>query len=110
MCAAAQGKFWGIHDRLFATQDDWAAAVDPNPTFSKLAAESGVDMAEWNQCLADDVMVPVVSGDRARGEANGVDQTPFFFIGERKVGGAVPASFIRKMLDSALTQAGVPNR
>ena len=110
MCAAAQGKFWGIHDRLFATQNDWAAMVDPNPTFSKLAAESGVDMAAWNQCLTDDVMVPVVSGDRARGEANGVDQTPFFFIGERKVGGAVPASFLRKMLDSALMQAGVPNR
>ena len=109
-CAAAQGKFWGIHDRLFATQGEWAAMADPNAAFGKLAAESGVDMSAWNQCLADHVMLPMIEGDQSRGRTNGVDQTPYFFIGERKVGGAVPASFMRKLLDSALAQAGGPNR
>jgi protein-disulfide isomerase len=110
MCAAAQGKFWGIHDRLFATQGDWAAMSDPTVAFGKLAAESGVDMSAWNQCLADHVMLPMIEGDQSRGRNNGVDQTPYFFIGERKVGGAVPASFLRKLLDSALAQAGGPSR
>lgn len=110
MCAAAQGKFWGIHDRLFAAQNEWAAMADPTQAFSKLASESGVDMTAWNQCIADDVMLPLVAGDRARGQAGGVDQTPFFFIGERKVGGAVPASFLRPLLDSALMKAGATGR
>ena len=110
MCAAAQGKFWGIHDRLFATQETWAPVADPVSFFRGLAAESGVDTVAWNQCLADHVMVPVVNGDRARGEAGGVDQTPYFFIGSRKVGGAVSASFLRKLLDSAIAEAGGPNR
>jgi protein-disulfide isomerase len=67
-------------------------------------------MATWNKCVADDVMLPMIAGDRTRGETNGVDQTPYFFIGERKVGGAVPASFMRALLDSALVKAGVPDR
>ena len=110
LCSAAQGKFWAMHDKLFAAQTEWAASADPTPVFRRLAAESGVDTVAWNQCLADDVMVAMVAGDRARGQAGGVDQTPFFFIGDRKVGGAVPASFMRKMLDSALAQAGGTSR
>jgi len=106
MCAAAQGKFWGIHDRLFASQGEWGAAEDPMPVFRRLATEAGVETGAWDKCLTDDVMVPIVAGDRARGEAGGVDQTPFFFVGDRKVGGAVPASFLRTMLDSALLLAG----
>ena len=110
MCAAAQGKFWGIHDRLFATQNEWSPLADPAPVFSRLANESGVEMTAWNTCVADGVMAPVVAGDRTRGETGGVDQTPYFFIGDRKVGGAVPAAFMRAMLDSALMKAGVPPR
>ena len=110
MCAAAQGKFWGIHDRLFAKQEEWAAATDPTPLFLQLATESGVDTAAWSTCLADDVMVPVVDGDRTRGRTGGVDQTPYFFIGDRKVGGAIPAAQLRPILDSALAKAGGPSR
>ena len=110
MCAAAQGRFWSIHDRIFAKQEEWAAATDPTPLFLQMATESGVDTVAWNKCLADDVMVPVVEADRERGRAGGVDRTPYFFIGQRKVGGAVPASYLRPILDSALAQAGVPPR
>ena len=112
MCAAAQGggKFWGMHDRLFAKQTEWAAQPDPIPQFRMLAVESGVDTVAWNQCLADDVMVPVVEADHARGQAGGVNQTPYFFVGARKVGGAVPASVLRPMLDSAIAAAGGTNR
>jgi predicted DsbA family dithiol-disulfide isomerase len=78
--------------------------------FRRLATESGVEAGAWDKCLADDVMLPIVAGDRARGAAGGVDQTPYFFIGERKVGGAVPASFLRQLLDSALALAGGSNR
>jgi protein-disulfide isomerase len=110
MCAAAQGKFWGMHDRIFATQTEWAAMPDPTPLFRRLATESSVDTVAWNQCLADDVTVPLVEGDHARGRAGGVDQTPFFFIGNQKVGGAIPAARLRSMLDAAIAQAGGTSR
>ncbi len=108
MCAAAQGgqKFWGMHDRLFAKQEEWAPVPDPVPQFRQLAIEAGVDTAAWNKCLIDDVMVPVVEADRERGRAGGVNQTPYFFVGDQKVGGAIPANRLRPMLDAAIAQAG----
>jgi protein-disulfide isomerase len=108
MCAAAQGKFWGVHDRLFATQNEWSQTGDPIPFFRQIVTEAGLDTAAWNKCLVDDAVVPMIDGDLARGRAGGVNQTPYFFIGERKVGGAIPASQLRPLLDSALAQAGTP--
>ena len=111
MCAAAQGKFWNVHDRIFATAGRVGRRCPtrcPLPTDGQLSA--GVDTVAWNKCLADDVMVPLIDGDRARGRTGGVDQTPYFFIGYRKVGGAVPARDLRPMLDSAIVQAGGPTR
>lgn len=110
MCAAAQGKFWNVHDRLFATQQDWAASPDPVPQFRQLAANAGVDTVAWNQCLADDVMLPLIDADQDRGRAGGVDQTPYFFVGSQKVGGAIPAKQLRPLLDSAIAQAGGADR
>ena len=106
MCAAAQGKFWGMHDRIFAKQSEWAASEDPVPMFRQFATEAGVDTVAWNQCLADDVMLPLIQGDRDRGQAGGVNQTPYFFVGQRKIAGAIPARELRPILDSALVQAG----
>ena len=108
MCAAAQGKFWGVHDKIFETQTQWAMPGDPIPFFRQIATEAGLDTASWNKCLAEDVVVPLIDGDQARGRAGGVDQTPYFFIGERKVGGAIPANRLRPLIDSALAQAGTP--
>jgi protein-disulfide isomerase len=110
MCAAAQGKFWGMHDRIFATQGEWSAVPDPTAIFRRLASESSVDTVAWNQCLIDDVTVALIEADRSRGESGGVTQTPYFFVGNQKVGGAIPASRLRPMLDAAIAQAGGTTR
>jgi predicted DsbA family dithiol-disulfide isomerase len=79
---------------------------DPVPAFRQLVSEAGVDTVAWNQCLIDDVMLPLIDADQDRGRAGGVDQTPYFFVGSQKVGGAIPANILRPMLDSAIAQAG----
>ena len=78
------------------------------PFFRQIVTEAGLDTAAWNKCLADDVVVPLIDGDQARGRAGGVDQTPYFFVGDRKVGGAIPADRLRPLIDAALAQAGTP--
>lgn len=106
MCAGAQGKFWPVHDRIFAAQDQWTPLPDAVPTFRKIAIEAGVDSATWNQCLVDDVMMPLVDADLDRGMSGGVNQTPTFFIGSQVVSGAIPASRLRPLLDAAIARAG----
>ena len=110
MCAAAQGKFWPMQEKLFATQSEWAAAPDPTAIYQRLASEAAVDSAAWNQCLTDNVTMPLVEADESRARAGGADQTPYFFVGNQKVGGAIPASRLRTMLDAAIAQAGDTTR
>jgi protein-disulfide isomerase len=106
MCAAGQGKFWDVHDRLFARQSEWAPLPDPAPNFRQIVTEAGVDTTAWNQCLTDDVMLPLIDADQARAKSGGLNQTPYFFIGQRKVGGVGPAGYLRPLLDSAIVEAG----
>jgi len=106
MCAAAQGKFWDVHDRLFAKQEVWAPLPDPVPNFRQIMTEAGVDTTAWNKCLVDDVMLGLIDADQVRGRTGGVNQTPYFFIGQRKVGGVGPVGYLRPLLDSAIAEAG----
>lgn len=41
--AARQGKFESMHDRLFAEQDRWSAAANPQPMFVQFAGAIGLD-------------------------------------------------------------------
>lgn len=106
MCGGAQGKFWRIHDGIFSKQEEWAAMPDPVPLFRQLAVQSGLDSTAWNQCMQDDVMLPMIDGDLSRGRTGGVNQTPYFFIGTQKIPGNIPANRLRPLLDAALAQAG----
>jgi protein-disulfide isomerase len=109
MCAGAQGKFWEMHDRIFATQDAWSPLVDPAAHLRGLATAVAVDMALWDACMADDVMLSMIDSDFGRGNAGGVGETPTFFIGTQVIGGAVPASRLRPMIEAAIAQAGSGN-
>jgi threonine dehydrogenase-like Zn-dependent dehydrogenase len=52
MCAAAQGKFWEMHDALFGAQDKWVPLPDPSTVFTDLAAKAGVDVNALKACVA----------------------------------------------------------
>src|SRR3982751_4079448 len=44
MCAAAQNKFWKMHDALFASQDKWVPLPKPGPVLEALATSAGVEV------------------------------------------------------------------
>ena len=74
--AAAQGRFWEMHDLLFEQ-------ADPEP--SELAAQLGLDLAAFERDMA--AAGARVDADLASGEASGVTGTPAFFVaGERHRG------------------------
>lgn len=105
MCAGAQGKFWAMHDAIFASQNTWSVLPDPVQSLRETALGVGVDTAAWNACLAEHIMRPMIDGDFDRGNTGGVDQTPYFFIGSQSVGGAISASQMRPLLDAAIANA-----
>lgn len=98
MCAAAQGKFWPFHDRLFATQQRWAAESAPDATYRTFARELGLALPEFEQCLRDDVMLPMIQADYQRGVQIGVGSTPTILVDNIKLDGNAPIGSIRQAM------------
>jgi protein-disulfide isomerase len=103
MCAGAQGKFWEMHDALFAAQDAWSARP---AAFDSLAGAVGLDVSAWRSCIASKSMRPLIQNDYDRSQRAGVNSTPTFIIGEQTMGGAQPAAVFRRALDAALAGGG----
>jgi NhaA family Na+:H+ antiporter len=77
--AAAQGKFWEMHDKLFANQD----ALD-DESLVRLAGEIGLDVERFRRELESHMYAGRVSDYFRSGVRSGVNGTPTFYInGER---------------------------
>jgi NhaA family Na+:H+ antiporter len=77
--AAAQGKFWEMHDYLYEHQD----ALD-DEHLVKYAAELGLDTNRFERELKEHVYADRVREDFVSGVRSGVNGTPSFYInGER---------------------------
>ena len=105
MCAAAQDKFWALHDALFATQEAWEKLAQPQPMFDSLATAAGADMSALHRCLSGHLMKATIDADIDRASRAGVESTPTFLIGGTMVTGAQPLAVFRAVLDSALAHA-----
>ena len=106
MCAAAQDKFWPMHDAIFSTQQKWVSTTDAMPTYDSLAVSVGVNAAEWRECVRSQVMRRLISADRARGLSAGVGSTPTFFVGDEPIKGAAPIEAFRSAIARARAKTG----
>lgn len=73
--AAAQGWFWEMHDHLYEHQQ----LLDTNH-LTRYAAKLGLDTQRFNREMANGAHVGRVHRDIQSGVANGVTETPTFFI------------------------------
>lgn len=96
-CAADQGKFWEMHDQLYANREDLSV-----PSLKRDAAAIGLDQQRFNQCLESGATAARVQRDRDDGHALHVRATPTFFVGDRMMEGPVPAQ-LAAAIDHALT-------
>jgi protein-disulfide isomerase len=105
MCAAEQGKFWEYGDKLFETQEKWAAMPSAAPLFDSLAQAVGVEMKQWRECVSSERMAALIRSDRDRGIEAGVNSTPSFLVGDKGLAGVHPMEDFRKLLDPAIAAA-----
>jgi protein-disulfide isomerase len=98
-CAAAQGKFWEYHDKLFASADLSDA------TLKKLAGEVGLDQAKFDECFAKKQFKADIDKDVADASSVGVTGTPAFFINGRMISGAQPFEKFKEIIDDELSRS-----
>ena len=103
-CAADQGKFWDYHDALFARQGT-AANPFTKPLLKRYAAELGLDSTKFDPCVDQGLHLEKVRADEREATSKGVDSTPTFFIGDKKVLGAVPYEQFKADVEAAIAAA-----
>ena len=99
-CAGEQGKFWEMHDLMFANQQKLKVA-----DLKQQAAGLGLDAEAFNQCLDSGKHAPDVQKDAEQGADYGVTGTPAFFINGRPLVGAQPYESFAQLIDDELERA-----
>ena len=75
-CAGEQGKYWEMHDSLFAKQNAIREVDMPGR-----AQELGLDAAKFSECLSSDRYTDEINKSAAEAQKLGIGGTPTFFIG-----------------------------
>jgi len=97
-CALAQGKYWQMHDAMFADQSklDEAALV-------KTAASLGMDQKSFESCLQSGKYKQAVEQDVQAGSRAGVNATPTFFINGEFLSGIKSEADLVVVIDRELS-------
>jgi protein-disulfide isomerase len=80
--ASNQGKFWEMHDYLFATQSIWASlpSFAAEQEFESYALELNLDIDQMKLDMESDELISKVRNDQRSGNSSGVLSTPALFI------------------------------
>jgi protein-disulfide isomerase len=101
-CAAEQGKFWELHDAMFADQ----SGLDRNGLIEK-ARKLQLDEKQFEGCLSSEKYKAQILQDSQEGGNVGVSGTPGFFINGIFLNGAQPESAFEKLIEEQLAAAPV---
>ncbi len=107
-CAGDQGKFWEMHDKLFANQQ--ALGQDG---LLKNAEALGLDMTKFKECLNGGKHAEEIKKRMEEGQKAGVSGTPAFLLGfvesdgkvraTKKIVGAQPYASFKAAIDEMLS-------
>jgi protein-disulfide isomerase len=99
IAAHKQGKFWALHDAMFASHNL------SRDNLIALAQQNGLDMkrfqADWNSTdVRETIIRDIQDGDRA-----GVQGTPTIFVNGKRYNGPIVKSSLKPVLDAELHPA-----
>src|SRR2546426_12648044 len=100
LAAHAQGKFWPMHDKLYA---NYRALSREN--IRLWAKELGLDMGRFEMELKSGKYTAAVQKEQAEGEQAGVQGTPTLFVNGKHYNGPLEIEALESVLQSELKSA-----
>jgi protein-disulfide isomerase len=97
--ANAQGKFWEMHDLIFANQRELI-----EEKYLEYAAKIGLDIDRFKKDLTSAAIKKRVDADAAEAAKLGITGTPGFLINGRYFAGAKPFSEFKRRIDAELAK------
>jgi protein-disulfide isomerase len=98
--AHRQGKFWEMHDAIFANQRDLSEEA-----YLKYAGEMGLDVDRFKKDLAAAEIKAKIDADASEASTLGVTGTPGFFVNGRFLSGARPFDSFKTLIDEELEKS-----
>jgi len=102
-CANEQGKFWEMHDKIFAEQDKQGQGTIQftNDDLKKWASEIGLNI---NSCLDSGKYSKNVTEDEQAGNTATTTGTPTFVVNGQVTVGAQPFESFKAIIDQELSK------
>jgi protein-disulfide isomerase len=101
--AAAQGRFWDMHDLLLAHQDELTAA-----DLVRYATDLGLDVDRFHDDLKRHAYETRVAQDVESADVSGATGTPTFFINGQRHYGAYDLDSLTAAITTARAQLRTP--
>lgn len=105
VCAESQGKFWEMHDLLFAEQN--SLSVD---ALKEKAKRLGLDSAQFDSCLDSGKSRDAVNTDAEAGAELGLAATPSSFVNGRFINGAATFERWKAIINDELGRVALTAR
>jgi protein-disulfide isomerase len=104
-CAGRQGRFWHMHETLFALQNEvWATGNDQLVALMQRYAQQldGLDQDAFAQCMNDRAELDRLQANDAEQRSRGITLQPIFEIGGMRLFGARPIEEFAEVIEQAL--------
>jgi len=99
--AGRQGKYWEMHDVVYAKQSEWANIPNAKEIFLKYAKELELNADQWNQDLyAKETTDHIELGKREAKDLN-LAGTPSFFVNGKSIENPKSYDEFRKLIEDA---------
>ncbi|MBI5066837.1 MAG: thioredoxin domain-containing protein [Deltaproteobacteria bacterium] len=98
-CAGDQGKYWEMHEKLFANQQKLKVS-----DLKDHAKGVGLDAVKFEKCLESGDKAALVEKNKKAGAEVGVQGTPAFFVNGIMLSGAQPFAEFKTIIDKELAK------
>ena len=113
-CAGDQGKFWEMHDIIFANQTGENVGAYTDRRLVAFADRLGLDMGEFNSCFDSKKYADMIDQDAKDGIQAGIQATPSFVLTytvgsetrTKLIEGAQPIEEFQTQIEAALAEMG----
>ncbi len=95
-CAAAQGKFWEFHDKLFLNQSSLGSTL-----YQQLTSDLKLNVDKFLNCLNNKEAVPLINQNISEAKSIGIDGTPTLIVNGQIYNGTMTKEQLDLILNSA---------
>lgn len=88
--AGTLGKFWEMHEKLFATQTEWSSLTNPADFFANLASSLELDSNKIKDDISKNTYQNLIQAGLNEGNILQIDSTPTFFLNGKKLRPGTP--------------------